>query len=182
MSHEDKYTKINNFIDSLANNNPNMTEQQIKRAKNIYRYDNRSLEEIEQELTAYSESLAPTQDRSQPEYDPVNEMESDLQMLYIDTNVEPVLEGKRGHVTYPERNYPPQVDPTDELDAMLEDNTTEKDFSRIDTLGEKPKVFQLKFPSFDGEDGYSNMEVLLTIATILSIMGIVISTFIIYFK
>ena len=185
MSQEEKHNKINHIIDSLASSNPHLTESQIKKAKNLYRYDTRPIEEIEKELTDYSQSVKEYHDDAGivAEYDPVNTMESDLQNLYsTDANGEPVVEGNRGQVTYPEQPTHPEPDPTDELDSMFENNTTEKDFAQIDTLGEKPKVFQLKFPSFDGEHGYSNMEVLLTIASLLSIMGIVISAFIIYFK
>lgn len=185
MSREEKHKKINHIIDSLARSNPHLTESQIKKAKSLYRYDTRPIEEIEKELTDYSKSIKEYHDDAGivAEYDPVNVMESDLQNLYsTDANGEPVVEGNRGQVTYPEQPTIPQTDPTDELDAMLEKSTTEKDFARIDTLGEKPKIFQLRFPSFDGEEGYSNLEVFLTIASLLSIMGILISAFIIYFK
>lgn len=184
MNREEKHNKINHFIDSLASENPHLSASQIKKAKNLYRYDTRPLEEIEKELTEYSRSIKNShEEKEQAEYDPVNEMEADLQALYNnDSNEEPVVKGNRGQVIYADKPVQFPKDPIDELDSMLEEKSTEKDFAQIDALGEKPKVFQLKFPTFDGEEGYSNLSLLLTIAALLSIMGIVISAFIIYFK
>lgn len=57
MTLDERQARIDNLIARIANDNSYITREQIARAKSLYRNDYRPFDEIERELTEYSESI-----------------------------------------------------------------------------------------------------------------------------
>lgn len=78
-------------------------------------------------------------------------------------------------------------DPTDELDSMFETTSqSENDFTQVESMGEQQKtgnkvlVKTTESATTSEQAGFSTISSLVTLASLLSIMGIVISAIIIY--
>ena len=164
---EERRKKINEIIAKIATQNPNITEKQLIRAKTMYSDDLRPLEEIEQELLAYSLYVSSNSKRIDPTKKSV--------VLHKDENEVEELSLEK---TMPLPTVISTVEaqtPKEEMAIMFEEYDN-KMKNKIASPNEKAHQRQL-VKTQANEKGYGNVSGLLTIATILAIMTIVISIF-----
>ena len=120
-------------------------------------------------------SAPPSEDQS---VGPAEAMEEDLADLYDEPIYQSDMTGRLGIVTSDSSTS----DPTDDLEAMFESPQTQSDFGVVDSLEPGKRLIKNLNNTTEpkSESGFSSADALLTIATIFSIMGIVISMVIIY--
>lgn len=118
-----------------------------------------------------------------------DKIEDDLSDLYAPSRSQLTYIGGRLGQTFLADDPLAQRDPTDELDLMFSETaTSENDFERVATLGEKNNVHVKRFedglrnPNHEGKDesGFSTANSLVTITLLFSLMCIIISLLIIY--
>ena len=193
---------IEGIIKQIAMRNSSISNEQIARAKSMYKYDTRPLSEIESELNSYAEQIT-LREKSFPrditeEKRLIHSPQQESRFIMVNEDETEILEEQRPipevmleqpkfqEVTVQQHSYIPglsleQSDPTDELDAMFDNrqNIT-SDFDRVDSLGTNNKVLQKLPPKpqhniNNNESGYGTAVSFITIAGILSTIGIIMS-------
>lgn len=178
MNLEERQSEINKLIMNMANENAYITKEQIARARNLYLNDSRSLETISQELSQYSDDVKLTMG-TQASIDNAF-AEEEAKKNYVIPEVAKEMTPKEY-----EMYSTPRQEVKKELDSMFnQEPTPTNEFSQVETI--KPvtdaKVF-VKAPEQAAplaKAGFSTLSSLLTIASLISIMGIVISALIIF--
>lgn len=200
---DDKYTQINDLITQIAQGNPNITPEQIRRARAMYAGDTRSIEEIEAELLAYSKEIEQSKENTGDiEYSITEEQLTDQDTIpsiinyTMDDGQEAFAEintDSKGNPTGIIHGMYHNIESTYKEEVELEDSRTELDsmFENEETHSLNETVTQLQAPQFvktpvkDNESGsnnnggYSNVPSILIATIILSIIAILISTTII---
>ena len=193
---------IEGIIKQIAMRNSSISYEQIASAKSMYKYDTRPLSEIESELNSYAEQIT-LREKSFPrditeEKRLIHSPQQESRFIMVNEDETEILEEQRPipevmleqpkfqEVTVQQHSYIPglsleQSDPTDELDAMFDNrqNIT-SDFDRVDSLGTNNKVLQKLPPKpqhniNNNESGYGTAVSFITIAGILSTIGIIMS-------
>lgn len=190
MTIEERQKQINNLIMTMAHDNPNIKPSQVSRAKSLYLTDTRSLEDIEKELSQYSQEInQAVADKAYVEQTQavIDNAFAQKQAEYSDTIIQsgPMQDIESSEPLTPIEPTPrveqPQ-DVTSELDEMFEPTTSNEDsFEKGESIGEKSDNKVLVKTSVSTQKaGFSTLSSLVTLASLLSIMGIVISALIIY--
>lgn len=199
MSEEFEFRQnaINGIITRIAMNNNNISDEQIARARSMYRYDTRSLDQIEKELEAYAEQITLHAEQSHVDkgLSEMSRHSSQQVERFVMVSEEPEVLDEQPNITEQnnhQQTYIPglsldQSDPTDELDAMFDSrrNVT-SDFDKVDSLGmekaqnkvlvktpQKPQT--VNNANNNNESGYGTVVSFLTIATMLSMVGVAVS-------
>lgn len=222
MNLEERQKQINDLITAMAKKNNFITLNHVTKARNLYLNSDLPLEQIEADLTSYSEnirktaqtkatidmafaekqelhdrevatSVSPNKQVSGSPLEPndvslnsgenVDKIDDDLSTIYS-ANQPASMNRRLGDIIEAGMTQ----DPTDELDSMF-DSASQNDFAQVDSFDKKTaaKVYSKSIDNSSSPNlssgkshGFSTINSLLTIAALLSIMGIIISTLIIY--
>lgn len=178
MNLEERQNEINDLIMNMAKGNEYITKEQIARARSLYLNDSRSLETIGQELSQYSDDVRLTRE-TQASIDNAFAAE-EAKETYVIPDVAKEITPEE-YATY----SAPQPAVNKELDSMFSQTPdSTNNISQVETIAPETeaKVF-VKAPEPAApvaKAGFSTLSSLLTIASLISIMGIVISALIIY--
>lgn len=188
ISEINKEEKVNELIEEIARKTQGITTTQIAKAKEIYKYDTRSLEEIAQELITISHQITKEFLQKQRRKELAKEKENDVDKMempsiFQEEVLEPEFTFQDENIDFNNYNQPELL--TDEFleenNASLEDMFKEQEYQKEDVKEnqkESGKVF-VKTNNFSNNNaGFTNTKAIIYIIVglllVLSIVGLII--------